>query len=68
MNRVNPLYIARNHKVEEALGAAVDEGDYSKFEKLVEVLDQPYEERSGLEEYATGAPENFGPYKTFCGT
>lgn len=68
MNQVNPLYIARNHKVEEALSAAVEDGDYSKFEKLVEVLDQPYEERAGLEEYAIGAPENFGPYKTFCGT
>ena len=67
MNRVNPIYIARNHKVEEALAAAVN-NDYSKFEMLMDVLSQPYELQEGRSEYAQPAPKEFGDYKTFCGT
>lgn len=68
MDRVNPLYIPRNHKVEEALNAAVDGGDFAPFHRLLDVLSQPFEERPGLEDYATPAPDGFGPYQTFCGT
>jgi uncharacterized protein YdiU (UPF0061 family) len=67
MDRVNPVYIARNHKVEEALDAATA-GDLEPFERLVDVLERPFEERPGLEPYAEPAPTSFGPYRTFCGT
>jgi len=67
MNRVNPIYIPRNHKVEEALQSAVA-GDLTKFEQLLTVLAKPFEERAGLEEYASPAPSEFGAYTTFCGT
>ncbi|MGH1350515.1 MAG: protein adenylyltransferase SelO [Methyloligellaceae bacterium] len=68
MNKVNPLYIPRNHKVEEALTAAVSNGDYSKFETLLEVLEHPYDEIPGREEFVSPPPDDLGPYKTFCGT
>ena len=67
MDRVNPVYIARNHRVEEALAAATA-GDLEPFERLVDVLARPFEERPGLESYAEPAPTSFGPYRTFCGT
>lgn len=67
MKRVNPLYIPRNHKVEEALASAV-QGDLSTFDALLAVLEDPFTERGGLDEYAQPAPDSFGPYKTFCGT
>jgi uncharacterized protein YdiU (UPF0061 family) len=67
MDRLNPLYIARNHLVEEALDAATA-GDLSPFERLVEVVGGPFDERPGLERYAEPAPRDFGPYRTFCGT
>ncbi|WP_457974471.1 protein adenylyltransferase SelO [Arthrobacter sp. D1-17] len=67
MDRVNPLYIPRNHLVEEALASAVG-GDLGPFERLVEAVSAPYDERPGLERYAAAAPESFGPYRTFCGT
>ncbi|MEZ5743445.1 MAG: YdiU family protein [Sphingomonadaceae bacterium] len=67
MDAVNPLYIPRNHKVEEALAAATA-GDLAPFEKLVEVVTHPYAEREGLEAFAEPAPESFGKYVTFCGT
>ena len=67
MDRVNPLYVPRNHQVEEALGAATD-GDLGPFQRLHEVLAQPFVERPGLEQYAAPAPASFGAYRTFCGT
>jgi uncharacterized protein YdiU (UPF0061 family) len=67
MDRVNPVYIPRNHKVEEALAAATDD-DLGPFRELVDVLTHPFDERLGLESYAAPAPPSFGPYRTFCGT
>ncbi|MGY1680342.1 protein adenylyltransferase SelO [Geodermatophilus sp. SYSU D01176] len=67
MDRVNPVYIPRNHLVEEALTAATD-GDLAPLERLLEVLARPYDERPGLERYAAPAPGGSGPYRTFCGT
>ncbi|GGV23576.1 protein adenylyltransferase SelO [Paenarthrobacter nicotinovorans] len=67
MDRVNPIYIPRNHLVEEALAAATN-GDTGPTAELLEALGSPYSERPGLEKFAVPAPESFGPYRTFCGT
>jgi uncharacterized protein YdiU (UPF0061 family) len=67
MRRVNPVYIPRNHLVEEALVAGTD-GDLGPMERLLEVLARPYDERPGLQRYAEPAPGDFGTYRTFCGT
>ena len=67
MDRVNPVYIPRNHQVEGALAAASD-GDPGPFRRLLDVLAHPFDERPGLEPYATPAPPSFGRYRTFCGT
>lgn len=68
MDAVNPVYIPRNHKVEEALIAAEEDGNMAPLTRLLEVLRAPFEERPGLEDYSRPAPEGFGPYQTFCGT
>lgn len=68
MREINPVYIARNHKVEEALALAIKENDFSLFEKLNYVLSDPYVEKEDMQEYALPAPKEFGSYKTFCGT
>jgi uncharacterized protein YdiU (UPF0061 family) len=67
MNGVNPIYIPRNHLVEEALTAATA-GELEPFGRLVDVLAQPFEERPGLGAFAAPAPPSFGAYRTFCGT
>jgi uncharacterized protein YdiU (UPF0061 family) len=67
MDAVNPIYIPRNHLVEEALTAAT-EGDLGPVARLVEVIRDPYVARPGLETYAEPSPEGYGPYRTFCGT
>ncbi|HYH33085.1 MAG TPA: YdiU family protein [Pseudonocardia sp.] len=67
MERVNPVYIPRNHLVEEALTAAT-EGDPAPVRRLVEVVSDPFTERPGLERYAEPAPPGCGRYVTYCGT
>lgn len=67
MNQVNPVYIPRNHKVEEALQAATA-GDLTKFERLLTILAAPFTERYEFGEYAEPAPATFGRYTTYCGT
>ncbi|MEJ2539984.1 MAG: YdiU family protein [Gemmatimonadota bacterium] len=67
MDRVNPVYIPRNHKVQAALDAATA-SDLEPFRRLLEVLRRPFERRPGLEAYEGPAPPDFGPYRTFCGT
>jgi serine/tyrosine/threonine adenylyltransferase len=67
MDRVNPIYIPRNHLVEEALTAATT-GDLDPLDRLLVAITDPYDDRPGLERYASPAPEEFGPYQTFCGT
>jgi serine/tyrosine/threonine adenylyltransferase len=67
MDRVNPVYVPRNQKVEDALDAAVA-GDLDPLHRLMDALSRPFDERPGLAEYAAPAPPSCGPFRTFCGT
>ncbi|WP_345750343.1 protein adenylyltransferase SelO [Microbacterium rhizophilus] len=67
MDAANPVYIPRNHLVEEALASATA-GDLGPLERLLGAVTAPYVPRPGLERYAEPAPEDFGAYRTFCGT
>jgi uncharacterized protein YdiU (UPF0061 family) len=67
MDRVNPVYIPRNHLVEEALTAATAD-DLAPLRELMTAVTAPFDERDGLQRYAEPAPEDFGTYRTFCGT
>jgi serine/tyrosine/threonine adenylyltransferase len=67
MDLANPIYIPRNHLVEEALTAATA-ADLGPFERLLNAVTAPFDARPGLERYAGPAPEDFGAYRTFCGT
>ncbi|WP_028563725.1 protein adenylyltransferase SelO [Paenibacillus pinihumi] len=68
MKRSNPAVIPRNHRVEEALDAAVEEADYSVMEELLHALRNPYAHSEEQAEYATVPPSSKMPYQTFCGT
>jgi serine/tyrosine/threonine adenylyltransferase len=66
MQAVNPLYIPRNHRVEAALKAAIENDDYGPFEELLAVLAGPFEERPQFAAYAEPPSEedrrNFRTY------
>ena len=65
MQNVNPLVIPRNHKVEEALTAAND-NDLEVMNKLLSILNKPYDNQKDIEEYQS--PSGNKDYQTFCGT
>ncbi|MFZ4776691.1 MAG: protein adenylyltransferase SelO [Terrimicrobiaceae bacterium] len=68
MRRHSPAFIPRNHKVEEALEAAVARGDLSLMGRLLNVLSRPYEDAVEFADYSI-PPEGGGRgYQTFCGT
>jgi uncharacterized protein YdiU (UPF0061 family) len=68
MQAANPIYIPRNHRVEAALSAAIEDGDYGPFEELQAVLANPYDERPEFAAYAEPPDASQSAYRTFCGT
>ncbi|MDA8537385.1 YdiU family protein [Candidatus Pelagibacter bacterium] len=67
MRTVNPLVIPRNHIVEEALAAAND-NNFVPLKKLNKILNKPYINQNGIENYQGTTNTNYKDYKTFCGT
>ncbi|MEO1246239.1 MAG: YdiU family protein [Pseudomonadota bacterium] len=67
MNSVNPLFIPRNHRVEQAISDAVD-GDLTVFNDMNTALAQPYTEQPGFSEYAKAPRADERVTRTFCGT
>jgi uncharacterized protein YdiU (UPF0061 family) len=68
MRAVNPAFIPRNHLVEEALSAAVQQGDLSAFETLTRVLSRPYDDDPALARYGEPPRPDQIVRQTFCGT
>jgi uncharacterized protein YdiU (UPF0061 family) len=68
MQKSNPALIPRNHRVEAALEAAVQQGDYSVMERLLDVLSRPYAHSSEQGDYSKIPVPSTRPYRTFCGT
>ena len=65
MRAANPAIIPRNHRIEEMIQAAVD-GNRAPFDRLMEALVTPFEDRS---DDLTHPPQpNEVVHQTFCGT
>ncbi|HMW69383.1 MAG TPA: YdiU family protein [Nitrosomonas sp.] len=68
MQANNPVIIPRNHRVEEALTAATEQGDYTVLQRLLAVLAQPYEDKPEYCDYRIPPAPSERVYQTFCGT
>jgi uncharacterized protein YdiU (UPF0061 family) len=68
MRAVNPAFIPRNHRVEQALDAAVDHGDLGPFEELLAVVTRPWDDQPEHARYATPPLPEERVRQTFCGT
>lgn len=68
MYAVNPVYIPRNHLVEEAIEAATRQDDFEPFNRLVDVLSQPGRFDPGNTRFAMPPLPEQIVRQTFCGT
>lgn len=68
MRQANPAFIPRNHLVEEAIEAAVGDGNLAPFHRLVDVLAAPFDEGSGDAHHAAPPRPDQVVHQTFCGT
>ena len=66
MEKFNPLVIPRNHKVEEALDAAIN-NNLEPVKKLIKVLSKPYTKCKDLYDFQLPSLKK-EKYQTFCGT
>jgi uncharacterized protein YdiU (UPF0061 family) len=68
MNRVNPAFIPRNHRVEAVIEAAISRDDFAPFHELVTVLAKPYDDQPAFAAYADPPQAHERVLRTFCGT
>lgn len=68
MYAANPVFIPRNHLVENALSRATQAQDFEPFNALLDVLAKPFEYRSEHRHYATPPRPEQRVQQTFCGT
>jgi uncharacterized protein YdiU (UPF0061 family) len=64
MHGVNPKYVFRNYLAQQAIDA-LEAGDASRLERLMLVLQRPYDEQPGNEQYAARRPE-WARHKAGC--
>lgn len=67
MNAANPVFIPRNHRIEQAIRAALD-GDITMFRELNAVLRRPFTEQPEFDRYADAPSPDERVTTTFCGT
>jgi uncharacterized protein YdiU (UPF0061 family) len=67
MRSVNPAVIPRNHRVEDAIAAAV-QGDFTLFEQLHERLSRPFEDDAADDASLAPPADGEEVQQTFCGT
>ncbi|MEL7229006.1 MAG: YdiU family protein [Pseudomonadota bacterium] len=63
----NPIFIPRNHRIEQAIRAAL-QGDFASFHRLVKVLTKPFTPQPGDEDLARPPQPTEIVSATFCGT
>jgi serine/tyrosine/threonine adenylyltransferase len=68
MRRANPMFIARNHRIEQVITAATEQDDFAPFEELVSVLSRPYESQPQYAAYTAPPQPEERVLRTFCGT
>ena len=68
MLKVNPAFIPRNHQVEKTIYEAINNYDYSYVNRLIQLLNKPYNFQPENLEYMNPPDKYDQNYQTFCGT
>lgn len=68
MNSINPIYIPRNHLIEECIEKAHERNDFSMIDKMLNHIENPYTEKNKDENFIRPLADKDFEYMTFCGT
>ncbi len=68
MRAVNPAFIPRNHRIEQAIAAAIGSDDFAPFHTLVDVLARPFDDQPAFAYLAEPPAPHEIVQETFCGT
>lgn len=68
MRAINPAIIPRNHRIEELIAAAVEDGDFEPFKAMLAAVAHPFEERAEFAVYTQPPMGHERVFRTFCGT
>ena len=68
LKKTNPSVIPRNHVVENVINMAVYKNDFTKFEELISLLENPYDDYYNKQYFVDPPKENEDIKNTFCGT
>lgn len=68
MKQVNPVFIPRNHRVQQAIDAAVYKTDFVLVNTLIDILSHPYADQPNYQEYMNPPKDDERVHQTFCGT
>jgi serine/tyrosine/threonine adenylyltransferase len=68
MKMANPVFIPRNHRIQEVINAAVEGNELGPFLTLSAVLSQPYRDQEAFSDYADPPQPSERVLQTFCGT
>ena len=67
MESANPIFIPRNHRVEQALTSATN-GDFGPFDRLLDAVSRPFDAHEDLIDLAQPPAPQERVLQTFCGT
>ncbi|MFX0541138.1 protein adenylyltransferase SelO [Roseovarius sp. S4756] len=67
MEAANPVFIPRNHRIEQMIDAAV-EGDDAPFHRMLSVLSRPFEMQPDAADLTNPPAQDEIVARTFCGT
>jgi uncharacterized protein YdiU (UPF0061 family) len=68
MRKANPAFIPRNHRIEEAIQAAINNADFTLFHRLNKVLARPFDDQPEQADLAIAPEPDQRVMRTFCGT
>jgi len=68
MNRVNPLFIPRNHRIQKAIDDAEIKDDFSQVHLLAKLYETPFTNQPDFMDYAQAPLQEERVTRTFCGT
>ncbi len=68
MNRLNPLFIPRNHRIQKAIEDAETKDDFSQVHLLTTLLKNPFTDQPAFIDYTKPPASDERVTRTFCGT